>query len=855
MGVELRVTVVRNWLHSWWMELLHCGCGADAWLPCCIAKPGPGIAALPLSTGDVDQGLPLPPANFAALRTRDSTAYLIEPCRRVGLASWRLAGFSPEEAPGEAEGAEGRARALFDLVLPTHPSFGWFYLAFVEKTMARNQEDDGTHNQGFFAVSPNATSPVIDQHLGFVCDQLLQLASSPRGGMPGWTLADRLREFDGGLAMFEMNFYSGAAVRWAVPVRYGWHGCIFGALADIAALASSSYGGQAGLLPGVAVAPACPHFEEAELYLAGAGEAPQEEQINVVQQIANGCLRMANVYASGADRRMALIRDARGLFARLGAMHSSSVQDFGAGRLKRRWSPPTLIGAGLSRSPAVRAAGARGAVGADSANSAGDTSGARGWRLKACGEAGGAVPRYRLAIGAEAFLLGASLVEGYVELALYLASSCGVANCTVPLVDAVSSMSLPHASLVGWRCAFQGGPREPAAATVLSYYGTEVVVRCPVPTQAGFGGTPMHLSLVPGNPAPQARGWALEGLHLCTDDTVAAADGGGASRAAASVVAIPRRWRLVLCGQPMYGIRGREDELRQWLEYHRREVGVEHFFLYDNDGSLADGLAPYIAEGLVSYIKGWPGVFSPAMEAVHNEGVAEFREGRPKERYPSALSTQAETHCLFQARYAADYALFLHSLDAYLAFPLATAADRPETAYSEGGGAASGGSTDTGGLRELMTGFDRSGARETLASVAFRYVSYGGPPRGPPRRGADLDGGLLNIERFEHRGQQQIVKWSMDTFDANVDSWLEAVQPLVVPENVVSVVGSHWARGRPGTIHVEVDMEEARIHHYVDLLKQRCRQCTVLDPALRGPAARLRQRMNDLAAGARLSDL
>merc|ERR1712216_870405 len=124
-----------------------------------------------------------------------------------------------------------------------------------------------------------------------------------------------------------------------------------------------------------------------------------------------------------------------------------------------------------------------------------------------------------------------------------------------------------------------------------------------------------------------------------------------------------------------------------------------------------------------------------------------------------------------------------------------------------------------------------------LAAGAFPYISMGGAPQPNTR---------LIIDRFLKRGDQPPVLWTLEHSDVEVDGWLQAAQPLVVPENVVSVVGSHWARGRPGTVHVQADWEEARIHHYVDLISQRCRRCTLHETGMRMAAARLSERLQVL---------
>jgi len=114
-------------------------------------------------------------------------------------------------------------------------------------------------------------------------------------------------------------------------------------------------------------------------------------------------------------------------------------------------------------------------------------------------------------------------------------------------------------------------------------------------------------------------------------------------------------------------------------------------------------------------------------------------------------------------------------------------------------------------------GFCLTMPESQLASVSFKYISVGGTVF--PGISGETPSRII-IERFRFRNDKEgrYVAWSMNSADENVDTWLHAAQPLVVPENVISIVGSHWARGRPGTIHVEVDWKEARIHHYVDLV-------------------------------------
>jgi len=63
--------------------------------------------------------------------------------------------------------------------------------------------------------------------------------------------------------------------------------------------------------------------------------------------------------------------------------------------------------------------------------------------------------------------------------------------------------------------------------------------------------------------------------------------------------------------------------IREWLEYHRI-VGVEHFYLYDNESTdnLKDILQPYIEKGIVTYT--WfPGILK--QKAANNDAIKRFK--------------------------------------------------------------------------------------------------------------------------------------------------------------------------------------------------------------------------------------
>jgi len=63
-----------------------------------------------------------------------------------------------------------------------------------------------------------------------------------------------------------------------------------------------------------------------------------------------------------------------------------------------------------------------------------------------------------------------------------------------------------------------------------------------------------------------------------------------------------KKYKLSLCGI----FKNEAPFLKEWIDYHRL-VGVEHFYLYNNNSSdnFNDILFPYIQEGIVTLIE-WP---------------------------------------------------------------------------------------------------------------------------------------------------------------------------------------------------------------------------------------------------------
>ena len=75
-------------------------------------------------------------------------------------------------------------------------------------------------------------------------------------------------------------------------------------------------------------------------------------------------------------------------------------------------------------------------------------------------------------------------------------------------------------------------------------------------------------------------------------------------------------WRVVGCTQPLYGLVRMQKAwpglIRKWVKYHLHMVGIDHLFIYDNDGSFEEAaresqldLESYIENKKVTYFPHW----------------------------------------------------------------------------------------------------------------------------------------------------------------------------------------------------------------------------------------------------------
>lgn len=327
--------------------------------------------------------------------------------------------------------------------------------------------------------------------------------------------------------------------------------------------------------------------------------------------------------------------------------------------------------------------------------------------------------------------------------------------------------------------------KERMPAVAVSHFGSEVVFRCPLPNSA------VHI-VRSVRSFPKGRMFTVS---LVADDKLSWS----------SVTPLPvclqhlgpwvpwqqrmqggrkTSWGLVGCSAPMWLAQSVHGHLvQQWLAYHRL-IGFEKFVIYDLDGSLSEAVAPFVSEKFVIYIRWWPHKLSPgACTYLHN---AKTDDGEEPAWAKYCMQTQAEAHCVWNLRGRARWVMLVHSFDAYAA--------------------------SSNGLRQgvepLLSQLESH--RSQIASLGVLRFDFGGVPQGGgvvptrfywrQRRPLDLRG--------ERRG-------SFDFMRSEAHNHAGAI--LVNPHNILSML-THWARGRPGSIHLTLPPEILRLNHYVDVL-------------------------------------
>lgn len=130
----------------------------------------------------------------------------------------------------------------------------------------------------------------------------------------------------------------------------------------------------------------------------------------------------------------------------------------------------------------------------------------------------------------------------------------------------------------------------------------------------------------------------------------------------------PYRYSFTACSQVLYKLDSpfAHDLLRQWLRYHFK-IGVEHFFLYDRDGSVRSFLDTLELDEpgtktLLDRITYFPAFSHTVLRSAQHHAVHK-QHGLPSHAGPDAA---AASHCLFLNRGVSEWVFFVHAPDEFL---------------------------------------------------------------------------------------------------------------------------------------------------------------------------------------------
>lgn len=282
--------------------------------------------------------------------------------------------------------------------------------------------------------------------------------------------------------------------------------------------------------------------------------------------------------------------------------------------------------------------------------------------------------------------------------------------------------------------------------------------------------------------------WDIPGIRLCVDRYACA--GGEPRRAAGTTPAIMRlspeapRHLVTVCTTILFNAdrlspTSEISLLEQWLQYHEL-IGIDHFMVYDSDGSASATVGERVKRGSVSYFPRWPSQLSSKMAAL----------SRSKD-CTKCLSAQAEAHCLWASRGVSKWVLSLHSFDAYLA--LGQGLQYPID------------------MTSVLESFEAQ--RTRIGTVAVPMLDFGGPPHNTS----------WLLGRFRQRWPQPIsIVAESQRGNPRAESWLNTMGSTLRNPNEVVGVLDHWSRSRPGAVDIEAPHQLMRVNHYVDLFGPRC---------------------------------
>ncbi|CAJ1374210.1 unnamed protein product [Effrenium voratum] len=328
--------------------------------------------------------------------------------------------------------------------------------------------------------------------------------------------------------------------------------------------------------------------------------------------------------------------------------------------------------------------------------------------------------------------------------------------------------TLPQSFLMHWECSFglDNGTEQfdhhHAASTSLS--GFTLITACRVPQGTASSRLWTETRASAGIELQLRSAWAPEPLRLCPRPRV--------------------RRALAACSAPLHDAERVHEilphALEDWLNYHFA-IGIEHFTVFDTDGSYEPYLRRFVDVGLVSYRGRFPGLVAPKL------GLASAGLKRPEQQRRMLMEPHALELCVWENRQVADWVVVVHSFEEYLHSPLLSSK-----------------------LQEVpLSHLIRQWAEQVPGTALFELFQE-------PMGGARRDGQTVFSRWTKKRGLEMsdapgVPGLQADSLHFQPFAW------IVDPVNVIQTA-VHFAQARAnGHKMIVLPKQTLRVNHYIDL--------------------------------------
>ncbi|CAK0799261.1 unnamed protein product [Prorocentrum cordatum] len=238
---------------------------------------------------------------------------------------------------------------------------------------------------------------------------------------------------------------------------------------------------------------------------------------------------------------------------------------------------------------------------------------------------------------------------------------------------------------------------------------------------------------------------------------------------------------VTVCTKPLFKsgelLEKDPDLIDNWIEYHRL-LGVDHFQIYDTDGSFSHSF-PNAVQGSVTYVGQFPALISEKFATLEKEG------------FHSCLISQSYDHCFFENAQTSRWVLHLHAPDSYVH------TTQPEMRIPTG-------------LPEWLGRQESDVFHGRLCAVSLRAMWIGG-------QNATSNSDRPVFARYQYRLPDALEAWNRSE--------------TIMRTSHTVYLGGHKPLCNHRTYTLAAPSDSWRMNHFVDMDRTRCEGCVVFDPS------------------------